>query len=138
MVEQADDGLALFNDIDDALVWVVHKLGGYKKVGALLRPELNHKPEAAAQWLRDCLNPDKREHLDSAQTFMLLRLARVDGFHAAKFWIDDDLGYERGRPLNADDEAARLGRTIANATEILKSSIARLERLTQTPLQAVK
>jgi hypothetical protein len=37
----------------------VHALGGYKKVGVLLRPELAEKPLAAAQWLRDCLNQDK-------------------------------------------------------------------------------
>lgn len=136
-MEANENGLALFSDIDDALVWVVHKLGGFKKVGPRLRPELNYKPELAAQWLRDCLNADKRERLNPHQTFMLLQLAREEGFHAAKHWIDSELGYEPGRPVNVDDEKERLQRRLLDAAEVLKDSINRLERLTQAPIQLI-
>jgi hypothetical protein len=136
-MERTEDGLAIFTDIDDALVWIVHKLGGFKKVGTQLRPELNHKPDLAAQWLRDCLNPDKRERLNPQQTFLLLTLARQGGFHAAKYWIDDELGYERGRPVTVEDEAARLQRQIVDATQVLKQSLDRLERLQRPPLQSI-
>lgn len=138
MVDKNDDGLAMFTDENDALVWVVHKLGGFKKVGVLMRPEYSSKPDQAAQWLRDCLNEEKRERLNPAQTVMLLRLARQGGFHAAKFWMDDELGYERGRPVSVEDESARLQRQILDATQVLQSSIERLERLTKPALQSVR
>lgn len=41
--------LALFTDWNDALDGVVHALGGYKKVGVMLRPELGEKPLAASR-----------------------------------------------------------------------------------------
>lgn len=136
-MEGDDDGLAMFADENDALVWVVHKLGGFKRVGCLLRPEYTDKPDQGAQWLRDCLNTEKRERITPAQTFHLLRLARQAGFHAAKFWIDDELGYQRGRPLSVEDEAARLQREFVEAVRAAKHIGEKLERLTQTPLQAI-
>lgn len=130
--------LPLFTDWNDALDAVVQSLGGYKKVGVMLRPEWGEKPASAAQWLRDCLNQDKAERLNPDQVFMLLRLARAADYHAAKHWMDAELGYEQGRPLSPKDEGASLTRHCAELARELRSSIERLERLSQTPLQAVK
>lgn len=132
------DTLALFVDWNDALGGVVLALGGYKKVGTLLRPELKDKPESAGQWLRDCLNQEKRERLNPDQVFMLLRLARAENYHAAKHWMDGELGYEQGRPLSPKDEGINLARHCADLARELKTSIDRLERLSQSPLQSVK
>lgn len=129
--------LPMFTDWNDALDAVVQALGGYKRVGTLLRPELAEKPVAAAQWLRDCLNPDRAERLNPDQVFLLLRLARAEGYHAAKHWMDAELGYEQGRPLKPQDEAADLTRHCADLARELRTSIDRLERLSQPPLASV-
>lgn len=125
--------LPIFTDWNDALDGVVHALGGYKKVGVLLRPELETKAEAAAQWLRDCLNPEKRERLNPDQVFMLLRLARTNDYHAAKHWMDAELGYEQGKPLNPTDEAANLQQRGAELVRELRAVCERYERLNLVP-----
>lgn len=132
------NGLPLFTDWNEALDAVVHALGGYKKVGVMLRPELEQKPNAAAQWLRDCLNPDKPERLNPDQVFMLLRLARASDYHAAKHWMDSELGYEQGRALNPEDEAGALQKRGADLVRELRVITERLERISQPPLASVK
>ena len=129
--------LPIFADWNDALDGVVHALGGYKKVGCMLRPELREKPVAGAQWLRDCLNPDKPERLNPDQVVLLLRLAKVEDYHAAKHWLDAEIGYEQGRPLNPQDEAASLQQRGADLVRELRGITERLERIATPPLAAV-
>jgi hypothetical protein len=136
-VSGVSNGLPIFSDWNEALDAVVHALGGFKKVGVMLRPELGEKPLAAAQWLRDCLNADKPERLNPDQVFMLLRLARAENYHAAKHWMDAELGYEQGRPLKPADEAASLQQRGADLVRELRTITERLERLSQPPLAAV-
>lgn len=130
--------LPLFADWNDALDGVVHALGGYKKVGVMLRPELGAKPLAASQWLRDCLNPEKPERLNPDQVVLLLRLAKAEDYHAAKHWLDAEIGYEQGRPLKPEDEAASLQQRGADLVRELRAITERMERLTTPPLAAVK
>lgn len=132
------NSLALFSDWNDALDAVVHTLGGYKKVGVLLRPELASKPQAASQWLRDCLNHDKPERMNPDQVFMLLRAARVADYHAAKHWMDVELGYEQGRPLSPQDEAVSLTQRSQELVRELRTITERLERLSTPPLAVVR
>lgn len=129
--------LAMFSDLDDAIAGAVLALGGWKKVGCLLRPELSCKPDLAAQWLRDCLNPEKRERLNPHQVIHLLKLARGAGYHAAKHWIDSELGYEQGRPLDPHDEREQLQRDFIAAVQMSHRIAERLDRLVQPPLKAV-
>jgi hypothetical protein len=131
------DVLPVFADWNDALDGVVHALGGYKRVGTMLRPEWQGRPEAASQWLRDCLNSEKRERLDPDQVLMLLRLAREAGFHAAKFWLDAEIGYQRGEPLSPQDERAQLQRQYIECVHLARDITDRMERLARSPLQAV-
>lgn len=132
-----DPILPLFSDWNDALSAVIHALGGFKKVAVVLRPELAEKPESAGQWLRDCLNSEKRERMNPDQVFMLLRLARQKDYHAAKFWMDAELGYEQGRPLSPKEEAANLVHRCHELAHDLRSSIDRLERISKPVLSAV-
>lgn len=132
-----NDALPIFSDWNDALDGVVHALGGYKKVGTMLRPELRDKPLAAAQWLRDCLNPEKPERLNPDQVVLLLRLAKAEGYHAAKHWLDAEIGYEQGKPLSPADEAATLQQRGADLVRELRAITERMERITQAPLSVV-
>jgi hypothetical protein len=65
---------------------------------------------------------------------MLLRLARTANYHAAKHWMDAELGYEQGRPLKPEDEAATLQQRGADLVRELRTITERLERLSQPPL----
>lgn len=121
--------LAIFSDLNDALTSVAHALGGYKKVGVMLRPELETKAEAASQWLRDCLNPDKRERLTPEQTLHLLRLAREADYHAAKHWFDAEVGYEPSRPIDLDAKEDLVVSVIEKASDTLNKAIVTLERI---------
>ncbi len=127
------NSLPIFTDWNDALDGVVHALGGYKAIGVTLRPELETKPESASQWLRDCLNPEKRERLNPDQVFMLLRLARAQNYHAAKHWLDAELQYEQSKPINPTDEALNLQQRGAELVRELRVVCDRFERLNQVP-----
>jgi len=131
-----EGSLPLYEDTIDMLSDVVRALGGPKKVGPTLRG--NSLPmEQAAQWVRDCLNRERREKFDPEQVLQLLRAAREQGFHAGKHWLDSELGYEQGRPLNPKDEAAAIQEKINHSLADLRSLVSRLERLGQSPLKAV-
>lgn len=132
------DLLPMFSDWNDALGAVVHALGGFKKVGVELRPELATRPESASQWLRDCLNPDKRDRLNPEQVLLLLTRAGQVNFHAAKFWLDSELGYQQGAPLAPRDEMADLIQRQERLLGEFKYCAERIERLTQPGLRAVK
>jgi len=131
-----EDSLPLYEDTIDMLGDVVRALGGPKKVGLMLRG--NSLPvEQAANWVRDCLNRERREKFDPEQVLQLLRAAREFGFHAGKHWLDAEVGYEQGRPLNPKDEAAALAEKIDHSLAELRGLVSRLERLGQSPLKVV-
>jgi hypothetical protein len=130
-----DASLPLYEGVLDMLSDVVRQLGGPKKVGPMLRTSL--PAEAAAQWLRDCLNREWRERLDPEQLMHILRLAREAAVHSGKFWIDAELGYEQGKPLNPRDEMALLQRNYLEGIHVLKDITERMERLARSPLKAV-
>jgi hypothetical protein len=132
------NSLALFQDMNDAITAAIHAIGGFKKVGATLRPELGGRPEAAAQWLRDCLNQEKRERLNPDQVLHLLRMAREANYHAAKHWIDGEVGYTAGAPLNPHDELAQLQRQYIECVHLSRDVADKIERLALSRLQVAK
>lgn len=131
------NSLALFQDMNDALTGAVHAIGGFKQVALVLRPELQGRPQQAAQWLRDCLNHEKREKLSPEQLLHLLRMAREGNYHAAKHWIDGEAGYAEGAPLKPEDALADLQRKFIAAVHLSHDVAEKIERLARSPLQAV-
>jgi len=93
--------------------------------------------EQAQQHLLACLNAERKERLSPEQFFLLLKLARQADFHAAKYWIDRELGYESGRPLNPLDERAKLQEAFVKAVHDSRLLAERLEKLTMPPLSVV-
>lgn len=114
-------------DINDALRDVVRALGGTKEVGHRLRPEL--APPEAGSWLKDCLNPSRRERLNPEQVMWLLREARKVGCHTAMHFVCDEAGYARAAALEPQDEATKLQRDFIDAVAMLKKITDRGERL---------
>lgn len=131
-----EGSLPLYEDTIDMLADVVRTLGGPKKVGPMLRGS-SLPVEQASQWVRDCLNRERREKFDPEQVLQLLRAGREIGFHAGKHWLDSELGYEQGKPLNPKDEAAAIQERINHSLAELRGLVGRLERLGQSPLKVV-
>lgn len=118
-----------FEDLEAALGEAVRQLGGNKVVGAKLRPEL--PADQAGNWLRDCLNPDRREKLSPPQLILLLRLAGQAGFHGAMAFLCSAVGYEAPRPISPEDAEAELQRKFISAVEGLQDIQKQLQRAQQ-------
>jgi len=119
--------LELMHDsILDAIGFVVAATGGAKKVGSEMRPEM--AVDAAASWLKDCLNPSRRERLTPEQVVFLLQRGRRAGVHAAMDFIAREAGYEI-KPVEVEDERAKLQREYIAAVKAQSIIADRLERL---------
>lgn len=116
----------VYESLNDALASAVKAMGGFKKVGPLLRPEL--PIDGAAQWLRDCLNTDRRECLHPEQVLMLMREARRAGWHALMEFIAFDAGY-KATPVSPENQEAELQRQFLDAVDKLTSIQTQMQRI---------
>lgn len=125
-----------FDDVDDALRHLVSVLGGPKKVGPLLRG--NELPaDRLAQWVSDCLNPDRAHNFHPNHVLVLLRAARAIGDHSAMNWLAGELGYQ-ALPVEPEDEAAELQRRFIETGQMMARMAQRIEALSsRTNLKAV-
>jgi hypothetical protein len=112
--------------VNDALVAAITALGGFKKVGPMLRPEL--PIDQAAGWLRDCVNPGRREKLSPEQFLMVLRQARKNNYHGVMNFVAFDTGY-KAAPIDADDQERALQERFCEAVEGLASIQSQLQRI---------
>jgi hypothetical protein len=114
-------------DVWQALTDCVRALGGAKKVGHKLRPELS--PEKAGRWLLDCLNPAEREKLCIEQLLLILAEARDAGCHAGMTFIARQCGYAEPQPVEPEDERDSLMRDFIAASKEQAARQSRLEAL---------
>lgn len=122
-----DTFIEFFEDINDALREAVRQLGGLKKVGAMLRPEL---PIAQAEsWLRHCMIEDRREKLSPEQVLLILVEARKAGYHGAMAFINAHCGYEKPRPISLEEQEADLQSQILAGLEVQNKLLAQLQRV---------
>jgi hypothetical protein len=115
-----------FENVNDALQAAVKALGGYKKVGPKLKPELGD--EGAGNWLRDCLNPGRREKLSPEQVVWLLRTSREAGYHAAMAFVAFDTGY-KATPVDPQTQESELQERFIAAVEHLQGIQAQMQRV---------
>jgi hypothetical protein len=116
------------DDLNEAIRAAINELGGFKTVGAKLKPEKS--PVDAGKWLADCLNPAKRERLDPDQLALIRRDARVAGCHVLASFEMREAGYSRPTPVAPADEAAELRRAFLEGVRVQQELVRRLERLT--------
>ncbi len=100
-------------DVYDALKAGVQFMGGAKLVAARLWP--NKPIEQARKDLLDCLNRDNDRKLDAEEILSLLRMFRQAGYHGAKHWIDEEVGYQPSDPKDPEIERDRLAEAIESA-----------------------
>lgn len=125
--------LAIYEDELDALRDAVRALGGTKVIGHCLRPDL--KPDVAGGWLKDCLNPERREKLDLSQVVKVMRMAHDAGYHAPAQFLAAEMGYA-AQPIEPSDEMAALQRAFIDSVGLQRTIADRIERLTQAPITA--
>lgn len=115
-----------FDSVNDALSSAVTALGGFKKVGPALRPEL--PIDQAAGWLRDCLNAGRREKLAPEQVLLILRMSREAGYHAAMNFVAFDTGY-KAAPVDRQTQEQELQQRFVDAVDGLTAIQAQLQRI---------
>lgn len=116
--------------VNDAIREAIHFVGGNKKVGALLYPEM--PVDQAAGRVRDCLNPDRRELFSPEQVLMIARLAKAAGNNSIMEFMALELGYLKPVAVDPDDEIARLQREFVEATKSLHHMASRIEAISAT------
>lgn len=129
MLEKNSQGsMPLFlEDVFDALRAAVQAAGGAKVVAGKLWPA---KPiEQARKELLDALNRDNARKLCVEEVMAVLRMAREAGYHAAKHWIDAEIGYQATPPSDPKVERDRLADELARAADNFKSLQRAVERL---------
>lgn len=117
----------IVESIEEALLVTVQALGGLKKVGAELWPDI--APDQAGRRLADCLNQDRREHLSPSQLCLLRRKSRRAGVHVLAAFEARDAGYAEPQPIEPEDERAQLQRQFVEHTKLLAKLVQRAERL---------
>lgn len=116
-----------YEDVFDVGRAAVQAAGGAKAVASKLWP---HMPISEAQRkLLDCLNRERPEKLCLEEFVVVLRLAREAGFHQAKHWIDEAVGYQPTPPTDPKIERDRLAEELARAAEHFKLLTRAVERL---------
>lgn len=122
------DQIPLFiDDYHDAVRAAVEALGGFKRVGHDMKPDLS--VDAAGRWLADCLNPDKREKLSLTELAYIRRAARQKGVHVLAAFEAREAGYMEPQPINPEDEAAKLQREFIESVKALEALQARMARV---------
>lgn len=123
---EATQSQLFHDDIWQALGDCVRALGGNKKVGVLLRPEMD--AQDAGRWLANCLSVVRPEKLCLEQVQWLLRESRKAGCHAGMTFLTRDAGYADPLPIEPEDERAALQREYIAAVKQLATISTRLEQ----------
>lgn len=123
-------------DVFDALRGAVQAAGGAKIVAGKLWP---HKPvDQAKRELLDAVNRDNVRKLCVEEMMAVLRMAKDVGYHGAKHWIDEALGYQPTQPADPKLERDRLADELARAADTFKNLQRAVERLNETKLTVAK
>jgi hypothetical protein len=117
-----------FDSYEDAIRATIQALGGFKPVAKLLRPA--QPTDAAARWLHDALNTDRRDKLDVHDLALIRQEARRRGVHTLAAYEMREAGYADPQPLVIEDEAARLQREFIEAVKGLDAIRNRMDQLT--------
>jgi hypothetical protein len=99
----------------------VHGLS-FKQVAASMWPHL--KPESAYARLKSCVNPEKDEKLDLAET---RHLCQITGRFEPLYWLCDELAHARPQQRAPKDKQAELVEAFIVAADNLKKLGAQID-----------
>lgn len=104
---------------EEALRSLVDALGGFKKVGAQLRPSL--PADQAGRWLAQCLDSGRAEKLALDELLWLLAEGCRRGCHVASTFFMRQAGYKTPEPMDVETELQRLQREFIAATQSISA-----------------
>jgi len=122
-------------DINEAVRHSITALGGMKKIGSQLWPDLS--PEKAGEKLANSLNVLRHEKLAITEFLWIRREARKLGCHVIAAFENQDAGYAPPMPIEPEDEKAELYRHFIENVRYQERIAKRLEELL-SPVRAVK
>jgi hypothetical protein len=126
------DQVPLFvEDYSEAIRAAVQSLGGFKRVGAELKPDIAVDEDgiaAAGRWLADCINPDRREILPPSALAYIRRKAREHGCHILAAYEAQAAGYAPPVAIEPEDERAKLQRDFVMHSKAMHQLVQRMER----------
>ena len=125
-----------YDSVYEALRDVVRAGGGPKLVGAQLWP--GKSVQEAQTRLLNCLDHNRAEKLSPEDLLVLLKIGRQVGCHVAMKFLCQECGYAEPQSVEPADELAELQRQFVGAVDEQRKMLERMERLTRSPLQAVK
>ena len=125
-----------YEDIFECVKAAVQHCGGAKEVGPKLWP-IKSVFQAQKQLL-NCLNREEAQKLCIEELMAIMKMAREAGFHQAKHWIDEALGYQPTPPKDPKIERDRLAEELARAADNFERLRRVVERLTEPTIKAVR
>lgn len=117
----------IVEDYNEAIQATVMALGGFKRVGAELWPDLS--ADAAGRRLSDCCNDSRREILSPSLLGLIRRIARMKGIHILAAFEMRQAGYADPVPQEPEDQRAALQRTFIECTKTMQGIASRLEQI---------
>lgn len=116
-------------DIYDALRSCIQALGGAKKVGAKMWPEL--AADKAGNRLNDSLNTQRREHLNPEQVLFILSESRKINCHLGMHYLADRCDYKRPEAIEPEDEMAKLQREYIQMVRQMQKIAGQLQHVSE-------
>lgn len=129
----------VFESFQDSLRAIIQAAGGSSVVGPMIWTTI--PTDQAGRRLCDCLNTDRRQHLDENETLFLLRLGQRVGCHAGMEHVSTHCGYAEPQPVYPKDERALQKEFRLAAAEAVQQVAKRLADLgieTPSSLRAVR
>lgn len=115
---------------EEALMSVIHAVGGPKKMAAILWPtKFKQRPEATTRYLNQTLDPDRAEKLALCEIEQILTEGRNRGCHIGVQYLAKSLTYTTPEPVDPEDEKARLQREYIESVKEMQNIAKRLEGL---------
>lgn len=89
--------------LEDALAHLarVEGVGGWKGLACFINPKYSDDPEAAGQWLRNAINPTRREAFKKKHFDRAIERGQRAGCHVVWDWYCRDRGYETSGPVDS-------------------------------------
>jgi hypothetical protein len=116
-------------DIYEALATDIQSLGGKKTVGSLLWPEKS--PDKAGELVANCLSRSRPEKLDPEQVIFIINRARQIKSAASINFIASTTDYETPRPIEPEDEMAKLQREFIQMAKVQQVALQKIEHMSQ-------
>lgn len=115
-----------FESVYDAARQVVLTAGGPKKVASRLWP--NKSAAVSHTFMLNCLDANRAEKFSPDDLLGLCKIGREVGCHALMNFLCCETGYDTPKPVEPEDERARLQREFIEAQKAMLALAGRMER----------